>query len=183
MFTQSDTEIILAAKKKLKDTLLAKGGDFNFDFASTKYLYVTGGAIASYLQGVVPNDIDVYCRDTESAKKIKKYFETTGNDFVAEINEKYREATDSGKLITENAITLKNNLQFIVGHTGEPHVLRKTFDFTHCLPYYNPIDDKLYISYSQYRACIDKKLVVNNPNFVTPKRKKKFLERGYTIGD
>jgi hypothetical protein len=145
--------------------------------------FVTGGCIGSLLRNEVPNDYDVYFL-TEGAvnliSNLYKHDESYKNE-VEVYDEKYREYNGvDGRLITENAITLKNKIQLITKHYGSPDAVRKTFDFVHCMPYFDPVTDKLYISRQQYDLCVNKKLLVNNIDNVTPHRKNKFFERGWT---
>jgi hypothetical protein len=99
---------------------------------------------------------------------------------VAEFDEKYRFATVDGKMITENAITLKNGLQLITKHYGQPDQIRATFDFVHCKPYWDSLTTNLYISREQYDLNVNKKLKCNGENFAEQWRIEKYKERGFT---
>ena len=96
------------------------------------------------------------------------------------IDEKYRQVTSQEQLcITENATTLKNNIQLITKHTGTPDDVRATFDFVHCKPYYDSLTHKLYISPEQYHLNMEKKLKPTKTKIVQG-RIKKFTDRGWT---
>ena len=53
-------------------------------------------------------------------------------------------------MITENAITLADNVQIITFNYGIPDIIRKDFDFEHCKPYYESFTDRLFMSREQY---------------------------------
>ena len=146
-----------------------------------KSFFLSGGAIASLLQGENPKDYDLYCKEDNLVKSILDYFKNgAGKELVADVSEKYMEFIgQDGKMITANAITLKNGLQFILKMHGDPESVRSNFDFVHCKPYLDLDSKKLYISKEQYDACKQKKLIINNPKTVTSHRRFKFIERGY----
>jgi hypothetical protein len=146
----------------------------------TRSYFVSGGCIASLLQDEEPKDYDVYFRDSNLLGNIKVDIEKTKPNDVAVYEEKYREVTSlTGPLITENAITLKNKIQLILKHTGEPDDIRGTFDFVHCMPYWDSSDRKLHISKQQYDLIMQKMLHINNKHTVTQHRIDKFKQRNY----
>ena len=69
---------------------------------------------------------------------------------------------------------------FITMIYGKPEDVKRSFDFVHCTPHFHLGTMQLFISERQYRACKDKKLIVNNPDNVKPWREDKFKSRGYT---
>lgn len=145
--------------------------------------FVSGGCVASWLQGESPKDVDVYFIDEDLAKRVIELYTNDPSymNEVAVFNEKYREIKGhpGGMCITENAVSLKDGIQLIIKHYGEPKELRKTFDFVHCMPYYDSRDDRLYISREQYNCCVNKTLVINNTSALTTWREDKFKKRGY----
>jgi len=84
------------------------------------------------------------------------------------------------KVITQNAITLKNKMQFITLAKYED--ARIGFDFIHCMPYYDLSSEKFFIS-EQQMDVIAKKKLVKNPKGREPVqwRIDKFLARGWTF--
>ena len=164
------------ALEELEMTLRKLGLDHDY--------FVSGGCIGSMLRNEAPNDYDVYFITEKTGKVVANLYkndESYKND-VEEVNENYRESSNlpDGRLITENAITLKTKVQLITKNYGSPDQIRKTFDFVHCLPWYDPALDKLYISKQQYDLCMAKKLLVNNIDAVTKHRKNKFFEKGWS---
>ena len=165
-----------SVKFKVKETLNNLLAPYIFE---KEKVFISGGCIASLLQGDEPKDWDFYFKDETTMNTVKNICEKNPL-FVMDISEKYREVIGrNGKLITENAVTLTNNVQFILKHYGTPQEVRNTFDFVHCMPYYDVETDQLFISKMQYDACVSKTLCINNRNSVTPARIHKFEERGY----
>lgn len=186
MFTDSETSIILSAKQTIRTNLQ----EFNmtigkFGKSNKSAYYVSGGCFASLLQGELPKDYDIYFYSKELAEPIINIFtkDPSYMNEVEDVSDKYRDvAGANGKWITENAVTLKNHLQLITKHYGSPEEVRRTFDFVHCMPYYSPWDDVLYISRKQFNCCFNKVLEVNNSDNFTTWREQKFKERGYEYG-
>lgn len=187
-FTDEEVTRILAVKTKLVERLVenflptAKKVKCEYSF------FVSGGCIGSWLRGEEPKDIDVWFFDEKIAAPLIRLYkedESYKNE-VAVMNEKYRDIPGhpaGGPCITENAITLRNKIQLITKHYGEPDKVRETFDFIHCKPYFDSRDRKLHISYEQYNLNMNKELRVNNALTVTTWREQKFKERGWEYGD
>ena len=182
-FNAEESARILMAKQKIQEKL----NEFNMTIRKLGSMhehsyFLTGGAIGSLLRGEEPNDWDIYFFDEQDAEGIFRLYEKDPSyeNEVAVLDEKYRDVENGGKLITENATTLKNGIQLIRKHYGQPGTIRKTFDFVHCMPYYDSRDKKLYISPEQYDCNVNKKLVRNNNNLFQPHREDKFLKRGWT---
>lgn len=195
MFTEAEEIKIKSVKEMIKietESFLNQLSEFYSIgvFEDTvKSIFISGGCIASLLQGEKVNDYDLYFKNEDVMKDIKMiYTKTSLKEQVQDVSENYREVFgEDGKLITENAITLKNGVQLITKHFGHPDKLRKTFDYVHCMPYYDFEEDKLYISRVQYDAIINKKLIWNMtetdgafPKIAGHFREFKFKKRGYT---
>jgi hypothetical protein len=150
---------------------------------SKHYFYLTGGAIASLLQNETPNDWDMYCRSSVPAQATIDRAKDA--NMIETVDEKYANVMnlDGNLLITMNACTLKNKIQLITRFYGEPRDTRATFDFKHCMPYYDCGEDKLFISEEQYALIKSKKLCLNNPVSWTRHRQEKFEQRGYTLSE
>ena len=196
MFTEAEQIKIKSVKEMIKietESFLNQLCDFYSVevFEDTvKNIFVSGGCIASLIQGEKVNDYDLYFKNEDVMNDIKMiYTKTSLKEQVEDVSENYREVLgQDGKLITENAITLKNGVQLIMRHFGSPEEVRKTFDYVHCMPYYDFAEDKLYISRIQYDAIIWKKLVVNQQmssnlahfqKLTAFSRVDKFKKRGY----
>ena len=183
-FTNSDIAAIKATKMQIRDKILTVFKPFSAQgkiLIDMNKFYVTGGCIGSLIRNEKPKDYDVYCRDQFFFMKLKSLLENDPlfSDMVEETEESYRDVKAGGKLFTENAITLKGDVQLICKHFGEPKEVRDTFDFVHCTPYYEIGNDKLYISPLQIQLIKEKQLMINNKDNVTLHRISKFLDRGY----
>lgn len=144
-------------------------------------MFISGGAIASLIQQASVNDWDIYFKDAASEATASTILEKYYRDNIKDVDPKYHDCLGKdGKMITANAITMEDGLQFITMTNGDPKDVRASFDYVHCMPYYDFNRDALYISEKQYDACINKKLIVNNQHVVKPWREEKFLARGYT---
>jgi len=141
-------------------------------------MYLSGGAIASVIQGETPKDLDFYFLDELSMRNMETHL-LYKVEYIKDVDEKYRDAVGKdGKMITEKAITMRNGASFITMQFGEPTFVKSSFDYVHCTAHYSLLESKLYISPKQYRACKNKLLI---PNSVTSShaRANKFLNRGY----
>ena len=140
-------------------------------------LFLSGGAIASLLQGDEPKDLDIYSHVSLDGlfktKLIDEHFD--------DIDNAYGESEVDGKIVTPNVITMKKGVKFILMQSGTPAQIKKTFDYVHCTPHFSFADNKLYISKKQYDACVNKKLIVNNHTAVSNRRIEKFKQRGYIL--
>ena len=190
MFTDAEIDRINYAKRHFVDRfynsisgLIAPSPFEKGTFAGIRKedLFISGGSIASLLQGEEPKDYDIYSKvslkDYFKGKLLEHFY-----DFIADCSDTYSTFHGpSGKVVTTSAITMKNGTQYILLHSGSPSSIKATFDFLHCTAHFSFADNKLYISRAQYDACVNKKLIVNNQSAVTRKRIKKFAARGYDI--
>jgi hypothetical protein len=141
-------------------------------------MYLSGGAIASIIQGETPKDFDFYFLDEFSMRKMETHL-LYKNEYIKDVDEKYRDAVGKdGKMITEKAITMKNGASFIIMQWGEPADVKSSFDYVHCTAHYSLLESKLFISPKQYRACKNKLLIANSATS-SHARANKFIKRGY----
>jgi hypothetical protein len=181
-FQKRATELKLAVKSNL--WAKTKNLDLNFQSLMKEHCILSGGCFASLINFEPVNDYDLWCRDSNGSAMIEEYLkEYKGKDsFGAEIgakdvNPKYNDNFVDGKIVTANATTLKNKLQFITNVTFED--AKKSFDFLHCTVSYDFKKDKLFISTKQMQSILEKQLVINNPLTVKEYRRNKFIERGW----
>jgi hypothetical protein len=168
------------AQKKLRELL----SDLPTDtYPYFKESILTGGCFASLLRGEEVHDWDVYLKDVDITDRFESFVMSdspTLNE-VAGVTAGYMtEVKIQGKLITPNAITFKNGLQ-VITLTCKAH--RETFDFIHCMPYFDMRTQQLFISRQQYDAIKNKKLIKNpkHANHLSTKRIDKFMERGWNF--
>lgn len=140
---------------------------------------VTGGASASLFHGDAPKDWDIYLTTQQSIDEFNNLAKR--EDVLAlieDINPKYGvDSLVDGKLITPRAVTFKNGVQVITMARSDA---RETFDFIHCMPYFDLNTKQYHISRNQYDSIKQKKLV-HNPKSPQPAtyRRQKFLNRGW----
>jgi len=187
-FTSDQINLINIAKEKLNKTLTEK----LMDPLITSELHniiiencvVSGGVTASLMTYSKVNDIDLYFKTVEGMTMFQKYMSMKKNQNVikdADATGPYATTLLNGKLVTANATTLFNDLQFITLSTFEEQ--QASFDFIHCKPYLDINVNKFFISEAQYDSIVGFKLVINNKNSVTEKRLKKFKDRGWKLPD
>ena len=187
MFTPEQISHITSVKQKLREFHESCCDQLWGAIVSGYYRnspFISGGAIASLLQGETPNDYDYYFGIPPFSDVVKwseKY-----SDHIMDSVEYYRlqggnpDPSDTGTpLVSENAITMRNTAQIIYRLHGTPSEIKSTFDYVHCTPHYDVVDDTLYISKQQYDCCVNKMLVINNKDRVTSHRREKFKKRGY----
>ena len=182
MFLESEVNKIEIAKTiitkqihTLLDELPKVLSDYLYDNA-----ILTGGAIASIMLQETPKDYDLYLSDANHILWFKQYVMSMDQNLIQDANEKYVDVQMAGKLVTANATTFKNNLQVITMNTA---IVRSTFDFVHCMPWYSLSNNTLHISIKQYHAIMNKKLI-KNENFINSlsiKRIEKYVSRGWKL--
>lgn len=184
LFDEYERNTIRELKFAIRDIALSGFSELNDELHSflQNYGIITGGITASILHRGEINDIDIFLTDDDKIKEFKKLISIKQNiqDEIKDINPKYMVETEiEGKLITANAVTFKNKVQVITCSTQNA---RKTFDFVHCMPYYDFVNDRFYISKLQYNSIINKQLVVNSKTTqpIRMHRIEKFVERGWS---
>ena len=147
---------------------------------------LSGGAISSIYHGEPANDFDLWAHEENYVKIIADTLSKqdlsnirigdTGKEYgSSEMSRTFRE---TGKIVTDNAVTLKNRLQFI--KLGTLEECRPTFDFAHCMPHYDINLNKLYISKVQWEAIRSKKLVpMRDKDKISNSRKVKLEMKGW----
>lgn len=180
-FTISEKTKILRLKSELTAQFSVKMvaiPDTTFQTLIRDNCIITGGAIASCFHSEKINDIDLYAKDQASLETIKMYILQSMRDSMKEMKA-YDVNSTTGYVITDNAVTLKGDLQFI--YLGTADQCRLKFDFIHCMPWFDIKTQKLYISKDQYDAIADKRLLVNPFGSVKFRRIDKYTKRGWTI--
>lgn len=166
---------------------MKKLGDKKLESLFFQHCIITGGCISSLADDGAVKDIDLYAKTAKGLNEIKNYILNNCNDKIASYDkytlddEGNKVVTVNGgeKAITNNAVTLANDVQFI--YLGEAEDCRKKFDFIHCMPWFDIGTQKLHISEEQWR-CIEQKVLRINPLFaetINQKRIDKYVKRGY----
>ena len=184
--SDSSKEFVLKVKSKLYVTLGKKKQAMPQTLRQyTTNCILTGGAIVSLLHGEEPNDYDLLFNFTHDLSTVmddvvSKKYNIIPENLIAEKKVDYM-GEGGGKCVTDWAVTLTNNIQFVFRHAS----YRKGFDFIHCMPYYDLTRNKLFISQEQLDLIMHKQIKIN-PHHSQPiadYRIKKYIDRGWTFPD
>jgi len=184
-FSGSDKTKILRLKSSIASYYslqMKKIGDRQLEALFYENCVISGGAIASLFHDEPVSDIDLYAKsDSNSLSKIKDYIIHNDKNIKSVDSYELEDSTTTEKkqfkLVTQNAVTLINDVQFIYMNTWEN--CKKNFDFVHCMAHYDLSSQKLYISESQYNSIKNKTLVSSNQVEIKAKRLKKYFDRGW----
>lgn len=119
-----------------------------------------------------------------------QYFESTQEDeaeeFLQDLSSRSKKSDNKNYeplFLTDNAITLSNQLQLIIRFSGEPEEIHENYDFVHCTSMYTIWNDKLTIPYEALRSIMDKELRYTGSLYPLCSiiRLRKFIKRGWTI--
>ena len=146
---------------------------------------LSGSSISSLYHSEPVKDFDLWCKDIHVLSTMEKEIPEKYSNQIMEYDEKDSYGNLTGKkqnqkIITNNAITMTGKVQLITLSTYD--ILRKQFDFVHCMPYYDLSEKKFYISPHQLE-CIAKKKLELNPDAKKPLewRIEKFKNRGWAF--
>lgn len=180
MFTANEEVEIAVVKEKIRSRLETKLGILPIPIRNIiQRGILSGGASASLFHNQMPSDWDVYLSDANDVKEFDTLIQQNV-DLIDDVNPKYMvmDTLIDGKVITARATTLKNSVQVITMETKEH---RKSFDFIHCMPWFDISTGKYFISKDQYRAIKGKKIIINpKAKEVAQYRIEKYLNRGWT---
>ena len=190
-FTNSDKSRILKLKSSIAsyyNLQMKKLGDKKLESLFFEHGIITGGCIASLAHDEAVKDIDVYAKTAKGLNFVQTYMTSLMPHSQIASLDKYvlddegnKQVTVKGAIaITSNAITLTNDVQFII--LGEAEDCRQKFDFIHCMPWFDIASQKLYLSEYQWR-CIQHKKIKVNPTYrseVKQNRIDKYIKRGWT---
>jgi hypothetical protein len=187
-FTTAEKTKILRLKSELTAQFSVKMSaipDNLFQAQVRENCIITGGAIASCFHSEKINDFDLYAKNQISLNALKTYILESMKADIKEMKsydlEDVTNPIPQAKthMITNNAVTLKGDLQFI--YLGTADQCRLKFDFMHCMPWFDIKTQKLYMSKDQYEAIATKRLYVNPLGEVKFRRIDKYTKRGWTI--
>jgi hypothetical protein len=176
----------LAEIKAIKYQCKAKLRDLISDlpkelFPLLKGSILSGGAIASLMHGEEPNDWDMYLIDQDAGAEFQQRVlqnEWNIQDYIHEPTANYRTFLVKGRMVSEHATLFKNCLQII---TYQGKAGRESFDFIHCMPYFDMASQKMFMSRAQYDA-IKTKTLTKNPKHIADVlswRLEKYISRGW----
>lgn len=185
-FTTGEKTKILRLKSELTAQFSVKMSaisDDSFKAQVRENCIITGGAIASCFHSEKINDFDLYAKNQMSLDILKIHILESMKDNIKEMK-KYdlEDVIPPAKthMITNNAVTLKGDLQFIYLDIADKSRLK--FDFIHCMPWFDIKTQKLHISKDQYDSIATKRLLVNPySEHVKYRRIDKYTKRGWGI--
>ena len=173
-------------KTKVQKILLPIVNNLDSAFANAikKHCILSGGCFASLYRNEPVNDYDLWCTDVAGSNRIQEHLsrynnlDVMGKEIkIKDVNPNYNDNFVDGKIVTANATTLKNKLQFITNVNFED--ARNSFDYLHCTIFYDLSHDKLYMSRSQCDSLHNKTLIPNNTSMIKEYRREKFINRGW----
>jgi len=183
MFSKADNAEILSVKALIKiklntalKSLPPELSKFISDFG-----IVSGGISASIIHNEKVNDIDIYLKTEKAIDTFNQaILHDSVKDHISDVDENYSNVLVKGKMVTSCAVTFGCNIQVITMYAS---IARTTFDFIHTMPYYDILMDTYFISRAEYDSIISKKLIANPNGTTTPKRIKKFIDRGWSYDE
>lgn len=117
--------------------------------------------------------------------------ENAATDFVKDqLSMQKEDEKENGKkepyrpvFISQNAITLSNDMQIIIRFFGEPDEIHRNYDFEHACCYYDYRDNNLHTTTEALEAMMSRTLIYRGSLYPIASifRMKKFLERGWRI--
>lgn len=188
-----------------KETVLALAKYYVNQYKEIKLTYVEGsdeeGDVKDTLNELRVKDNDDRVRIVSQSRGIDsitdhsgeyQYFETISDESKAEdyIKNVFEALKIPGKLekyipilLTNNAITLSNNIQIIIRFYGEPEEIHKNYDFVHVTNYWTSWDKKVVTNTSALESILAKELryVGSLYPICSLFRVRKFIKRGWSI--
>lgn len=187
-FTELDKTKILRLKSSIAsyyNLQMKKLGNRHLESLFHDNCVISGGCISSLFHDEAVSDIDLYAKDKVGVDGIKAYIIGGKNNikssesYELDADGKKVNTGESKELVTANAVTLTNDVQFIYLDTWD--VCKNKFDFIHCQPHYDLATQKLYISEAQYNAIKNKTLIPTGREEVKGRRIEKYRKRGWSI--
>ena len=85
--------------------------------------------------------------------------------------------------LSPNAITLSDRIQLVIRFYGEPKDIHDTYDFVHCMNYWDSKGEELVLNQESLEAILSKTLVYKGSKYPVCSlcRLRKFLTRGWTV--
>ena len=106
-------------------------------------------------------------------------------DVVGEIKEEAceGEAMYSPAFLSSNAVSLRGKVQLILRFYGDPDEIHQSYDFAHCMNYWESGQSKLTLKPEALEALLSRTLVYHGSQYplCSVIRSRKFIERGWRI--
>jgi hypothetical protein len=192
MFTEEQKLKIITLKSSIAsyyNLQMKKIGDRKLEALFYEHCVISGGCISSLFHDEPVNDIDLYAKTNAGLLIVKEYIINCSKNIK---NSETYKLDDDGvthikvstntPLITPNAVTLTNDVQFIYIDTWEK--CKTSFDYLHCTPHYDLSTQKLFMSEAQYDCIVGKHLVERIPQvLIKHHRYTKYYSRGWRSKD
>lgn len=122
------------------------------------------------LQGEKPNDFDLYFTSDDVVRRLIQYY-----------RRKVHNSCCKPKFVSDNAVTLTDDVQLITRISGFPQNVITQFDFIHTNNYF--YKGRLELNQRALESILAKELVYNGSAFplCAMFRMRKFIKRGWTI--
>jgi len=161
---------------RLKDTYLRERFPFIFDVDVERGLGIEGvdGEYAS----------EAFVRiDNLKEDQIKLDIPSVGEKYKVETEDSEGKKLYNVVFLSQNAISLSNDIQIVLRFNGTPEQIHKTFDFIHATNYFT-FKDGLVLNLDAMTSLITKDLRYQGSLYPLTSiiRAKKFTNRGWTIG-
>jgi hypothetical protein len=164
-------------------------------------IVVTGGCIASMLLKEPVNDYDVYLSDYDALMKLASHYglktwekDTEGEQDRTRVRilikssgaRKYKKPDEEGVYkvvyVTENAITLSDQVQVVTRFIGDAATIHENYDFIHATNYWT-YKDGLVLNQAALSSLLTKELFYSGSKYPLCSiiRTRKFVARGFTI--
>lgn len=170
---------------------------------------LTGGSIANMLLCEPVNDYDLYFADYDTLLKLVNHYvsklegvkvwgtaDEYGNELIEDKSRvricipsagarKYNAKEDKKYTviyITENAITLSDDIQIVTRFVGDPEEIHSNYDFVHAMNYWT-YKDGLVLKKDALASLLTKELRYSGSKYPLCSiiRTRKFVKRGFTI--
>lgn len=112
----------------------------------------------------------------------------TTNEYMDDLFSHVQEDVESDDpyrpvFISQNAITLSNDIQLVIRFTGSPETIHSNYDFVHCMNYWTSRDMKVVTNNDSLLSLLSKELVYKGSKYpiCSLVRTRKFIKRGWTI--
>lgn len=125
--------------------------------------------------------------DHEAGEYIAEAFDPLSDvkDIVDPVKDEMSEECDmySPAFISSNAISLRGKVQLILRFYGEPDDIHQSYDFAHCMNYWESGTNNLTLRQPALEALLSKTLVYHGSQYplCSVIRSRKFIERGWRI--
>lgn len=138
---------------------------------------------AQYFEMAPPEATDTYFSEIDSTEGLVEEMSKDPIETASKIIEQSRPKDWRPLFLTDNALTLSNQIQIITRFHGNPDKIHENFDFDHCKCSYDHAAQRLDIPLSVYQSVMSKTLIYTGSLYPLTSlfRIRKFIKRGWRI--